>query len=146
MTNYFDREVTRRAYVEARWDFRENEKREIESEIKRKAGVCLFGGDLTKAVDLPDVFPQWSIHVFPQWSIQYMCSLNGAYMCSLNGAYMCSLNGAYMCSLNGAYMYLILQIVTKSLEMYELPRYVNFQFGIFQSRLSCGLGLFLLQF
>lgn len=39
MTNYFDREVKRRAFVVARWDFREMEKREIEAEIKKKAGV-----------------------------------------------------------------------------------------------------------
>ena len=39
MANYFEREVKRRAYVVHRWDFREQEKREIEAEIKRKAGV-----------------------------------------------------------------------------------------------------------
>ena len=40
MTNYIEREVKRRAFVMARWDFREQEKMEMEMEAKRKAGVC----------------------------------------------------------------------------------------------------------
>ena len=40
VTNYFEREVKRRAFVVQRWDFRETEKREIEAEAKKKAGVC----------------------------------------------------------------------------------------------------------
>lgn len=39
ISNYFEREVKRRAFVVMRWDFRENEKRELEQEQKRKAGV-----------------------------------------------------------------------------------------------------------
>ena len=39
MTNYFEREVKRRAFVVARWDFREREKRDLESETKKKLGV-----------------------------------------------------------------------------------------------------------
>ena len=39
VSNYFEREVKRRAFVVQRWDFREAEKREIEAETKRKAGV-----------------------------------------------------------------------------------------------------------
>ena len=39
VANYFEREVKRRAFVVQRWDFRETEKREIENEAKRKAGV-----------------------------------------------------------------------------------------------------------
>ncbi|CAH1773609.1 unnamed protein product [Owenia fusiformis] len=40
VTNYFDREVKRRAFVVARWDFREREKMEIEAESKRRAGIA----------------------------------------------------------------------------------------------------------
>lgn len=36
---YLDREVARRNYVVSRWTFREEEKREIEAENKRKMGV-----------------------------------------------------------------------------------------------------------
>ena len=36
---YLDREVARRNFVVARWTFREEEKREIEAENKRKMGV-----------------------------------------------------------------------------------------------------------
>ena len=39
VANYFDREVKRRGFVVERWNFREKEKMEIESENKRKAGV-----------------------------------------------------------------------------------------------------------
>ena len=39
MSNYFEREVKRRGFVEARWDFREKEKIEVESEAKKRAGV-----------------------------------------------------------------------------------------------------------
>ena len=39
ISNYFEREVKRRAFVVMRWDFRESEKRELEQEQKRKAGV-----------------------------------------------------------------------------------------------------------
>ncbi|CAL1545233.1 unnamed protein product [Lymnaea stagnalis] len=38
VSNYFEREVKRRAFVEERWNFREKEKRELESEHKKKAG------------------------------------------------------------------------------------------------------------
>ena len=41
VANYFEREVKRRAFVVQRWDFRETEKREIENEAKRKAGVSV---------------------------------------------------------------------------------------------------------
>lgn len=34
-----DREVARRQFVVSRWNFREEEKREIEAEHKRKMGV-----------------------------------------------------------------------------------------------------------
>lgn len=40
ISNYFDREVKRRSFVVMRWDFRENEKRELEQEQKRKAGIA----------------------------------------------------------------------------------------------------------
>lgn len=40
VSNYFEREVKRRAFVVARWDFREVEKRELEAETKRKAGIA----------------------------------------------------------------------------------------------------------
>ncbi|XP_074640912.1 dynein axonemal intermediate chain 3-like [Tubulanus polymorphus] len=40
MLNYVDREVKRRHFVEARWDFREQEKREMEAETKKKAGIA----------------------------------------------------------------------------------------------------------
>lgn len=40
VTNYFEREVKRRAFVVQRWDFRETEKRELEAEAKRKAGIA----------------------------------------------------------------------------------------------------------
>lgn len=43
ISNYFEREVKRRSFVVMRWDFRENEKREIEQEHKRKAGVSSEG-------------------------------------------------------------------------------------------------------
>lgn len=36
---YLEREVTRRNFVVARWNFREEEKREIEMENKKKMGV-----------------------------------------------------------------------------------------------------------
>lgn len=39
MANYIDREVKRRAFVMARWDFREREKMDLDLEAKRKAGV-----------------------------------------------------------------------------------------------------------
>ena len=42
MSNYFEREVKRRSFVVARWDFREKEKMEIESEHKKHAGVSVF--------------------------------------------------------------------------------------------------------
>ncbi|ESP02449.1 hypothetical protein LOTGIDRAFT_199692 [Lottia gigantea] len=38
--NYFEREIKRRGFVVERWDFREKEKREIEAEAKRKAGIA----------------------------------------------------------------------------------------------------------
>jgi len=38
VSNYIEREVKRRAFVEERWNFREKEKRELEAESKRKAG------------------------------------------------------------------------------------------------------------
>ncbi|XP_041359893.1 dynein intermediate chain 3, axonemal-like isoform X2 [Gigantopelta aegis] len=38
--NYIEREVKRRAFVVMRWDFREQEKRELESESKKKAGIA----------------------------------------------------------------------------------------------------------
>ncbi|XP_048256413.1 dynein axonemal intermediate chain 3-like isoform X4 [Haliotis rufescens] len=40
VSNYFEREVKRRGFVVQRWDFRETEKRELEAEIKRKAGIA----------------------------------------------------------------------------------------------------------
>ncbi|ELT93513.1 hypothetical protein CAPTEDRAFT_210544 [Capitella teleta] len=40
VSNYFEREVRRRAFVESRWDFREREKMEIEQEKKAKAGIA----------------------------------------------------------------------------------------------------------
>ncbi|XP_064605528.1 dynein axonemal intermediate chain 3-like [Liolophura sinensis] len=40
MTNYLEREVKRRAFVVQRWDFREQEKRELEQEQKRKMGIA----------------------------------------------------------------------------------------------------------
>ncbi|KAK2157176.1 hypothetical protein LSH36_196g03010 [Paralvinella palmiformis] len=40
VANYFDREVKRRGFVVERWNFREKEKMEIESENKRKAGIA----------------------------------------------------------------------------------------------------------
>ncbi len=39
VSNYFEREVKRRSFVVARWDFREREKMEKESDLKRQAGV-----------------------------------------------------------------------------------------------------------
>jgi len=36
---YLDKEVVRRNFVVARWNFREEEKREIEMENKKKMGV-----------------------------------------------------------------------------------------------------------
>jgi len=42
VSNYFEREVKRRGFVVQRWDFREHEKRELEAEAKRKAGVSCF--------------------------------------------------------------------------------------------------------
>lgn len=36
---YLDSEVSRRNFVVARWNFREEEKREIEAENKKKMGV-----------------------------------------------------------------------------------------------------------
>lgn len=39
VSNYFEREVKRRGFVVQRWDLREQEKRELEAEAKRKAGV-----------------------------------------------------------------------------------------------------------
>lgn len=42
MANYIDREVKRRAFVMARWDFREREKMDLDLEAKRKAGVSSF--------------------------------------------------------------------------------------------------------
>lgn len=41
VSNYIEREVKRRSFVVQRWDFREQEKREIEAESKKKAGVSL---------------------------------------------------------------------------------------------------------
>lgn len=38
VANYIEREVKRRAFVEERWNFREKEKRELEAEIKKRAG------------------------------------------------------------------------------------------------------------
>ncbi|XP_060606254.1 dynein axonemal intermediate chain 3-like [Ruditapes philippinarum] len=40
VANYIEREVKRRSFVVQRWDFRETEKREIEAEAKRKAGIA----------------------------------------------------------------------------------------------------------
>lgn len=40
VSNYFEREVKRRSFVVARWDFREKEKMEIESEHKKHAGIA----------------------------------------------------------------------------------------------------------
>lgn len=40
VANYIDREVKRRGFVVQRWDFREQEKREIEAEAKKKAGIA----------------------------------------------------------------------------------------------------------
>ncbi|KAK3590717.1 hypothetical protein CHS0354_012290 [Potamilus streckersoni] len=40
VANYFEREVKRRVFVVARWDFRELEKRELEAEQKKKAGIA----------------------------------------------------------------------------------------------------------
>ncbi|KAH9523462.1 WD repeat-containing protein 63 [Bulinus truncatus] len=40
VSNYIEREVKRRAFVEERWNFREKEKREQEAELKRKAGIA----------------------------------------------------------------------------------------------------------
>ena len=42
MSNYFEREVKRQAFVMERWDFREKEKMELENEKKLKAGVSAF--------------------------------------------------------------------------------------------------------
>ena len=39
VSNYVEREVKRRTFVVQRWDFREQEKRELEAEQKKKAGV-----------------------------------------------------------------------------------------------------------
>lgn len=36
---YFERETERRAYCKQRWDFREEEKRELERQAALKAGV-----------------------------------------------------------------------------------------------------------
>ena len=38
VANYIEREVKRRSFVVERWNFREKEKRELESEAKKKAG------------------------------------------------------------------------------------------------------------
>jgi len=43
VANYIEREMKRRGFVVARWDFREHEKRELEAEAKRKAGVSYRG-------------------------------------------------------------------------------------------------------
>ncbi|XP_045159985.2 dynein axonemal intermediate chain 3-like isoform X2 [Mercenaria mercenaria] len=40
VANYIEREVKRRSFVVQRWDFRETEKRELEAEAKRKAGIA----------------------------------------------------------------------------------------------------------
>lgn len=40
VSNYVEREVKRRTFVVQRWDFREHEKREIEAEQKKKAGIA----------------------------------------------------------------------------------------------------------
>lgn len=40
VSNYLEREVKRRAFVVQRWDFREQEKRELEAEQKKKAGIA----------------------------------------------------------------------------------------------------------
>ncbi|CAC5422765.1 WD repeat-containing protein 63 [Mytilus coruscus] len=40
VSNYVEREVKRRSFVVQRWDFREHEKREIENELKKKAGIA----------------------------------------------------------------------------------------------------------
>ncbi|KAH3693237.1 hypothetical protein DPMN_192641 [Dreissena polymorpha] len=40
VANYFEREVKRRGFVVQRWDFREHEKRELEAEAKKKAGIA----------------------------------------------------------------------------------------------------------
>jgi len=42
MSNYIEREVTRRAFVVERWNFREKEKMEHEAEAKKKAGVSTW--------------------------------------------------------------------------------------------------------
>lgn len=39
---YFTRETERRSYVKSRWDFREEEKREMERQAALKAGVFFF--------------------------------------------------------------------------------------------------------
>ena len=39
---YFQRETKRREYVKQRWDFREEEKREMERQAALKAGVRIF--------------------------------------------------------------------------------------------------------
>lgn len=46
MTNYFEREISRRGFVMSRWDFREKEKMEHELKNKREAGVCIKFGDM----------------------------------------------------------------------------------------------------
>ena len=43
VSNYFDREVKRCAFVQQRWDFREKEKMRLENEAKAKAGVGVSG-------------------------------------------------------------------------------------------------------
>lgn len=40
VSNYVEREVKRRNFVVQRWDFREQEKRELEAEQKKKAGIA----------------------------------------------------------------------------------------------------------
>jgi hypothetical protein len=39
---YFERETYRRDYVKKRWDFREEEKRELERQAAIKAGVIIL--------------------------------------------------------------------------------------------------------
>jgi hypothetical protein len=39
---YFERETNRRDYVKKRWDFREEEKRELDRQAAIKAGVCFM--------------------------------------------------------------------------------------------------------
>ncbi|KAK0069497.1 WD repeat-containing protein 63 [Biomphalaria pfeifferi] len=48
VSNYIEREVKRRAFVEERWNFREREKREQEAEVKRKIGIVGAMAPLTE--------------------------------------------------------------------------------------------------